>query len=226
MTDLVELVPPASHSFHVAFEQCPRKALHANILRDVERADSKAMAWGRHVHEAMEKRINHGAPLPEELRHYDMTVQFPSDYRIAAEVKLAIDSKSQPVDFFSDDVWLRGVLDVVVLNPTKPSFAILIDHKTGKIREDPAELEIHALLLQRHKPELTDIRGWFSWLAHNKLGKIHDLSQTQSTYERIRRTQTEIIRLAALGEKAFSPRQSGLCPWCPCSTQQCEYKPA
>jgi hypothetical protein len=115
------------------------------------------------------------------------------------------------------------VADVVLMTPRRPEMAMLIDHKTGKVREDPSELELHALLLATHYPQLTAIKGWYNWLASDRMGSVHDLSDIEATWGRLVYTQTCIENAHQLGANAFPPKQGPLCPYCP--VMQCHFHP-
>jgi hypothetical protein len=182
------------------------------------------MAWGIHVHEALEAFLAQGEALPASLAHYAHLYDFPPHgYTVQAELKLGITRSRQPCDFFDPDAYARGVADVVLTTSRRPDMAMLIDHKTGKVREDPAELELHALLLATHYPRLTTIKGWYNWLAANRMGSVHDLSDVDATWARLVRTQTSIEEAHRLGAAAFPPRQGPLCGWCPVT--HCEFHP-
>ena len=177
----------------------------------------------RYVHDALESYLNGEKALPANLQPYAHLYQFPNDYVIRAEVHLGMLENGAPCNFYDDNVWARGVLDVLIALPQRPTCALLIDHKTGKKREDATELRVHAVLLKAHKPELTSIKGWYNWLALNEMGEVHDLSDTDETLTTMRKTHDRISRLLLLGREAFAPRQSGLCPWCP--VHSCEFHP-
>jgi hypothetical protein len=197
---------------------------HSYIARDVEREESNALRWGNYVHEALEKHINGSEALPDNLQHYRHLYTFPAGYDVEAELMLGMREDGSPCTFFADDVWLRGKIDVVVTPELRPTYAILIDHKTGKSkREDPYELELHAALLKAHRPQLTSIKGWYNWLHYNKMGMVHDLSDTAAVLDGIRWTRQAIEHAFSLGAEAFPPRQSGLCPYCP--VKACEFHP-
>ena len=217
-------LPPASHTFHTSWGQCPRKAWHSHIARDIERVDSKELAWGRRVHEALEQHIAKGVPLPDAIKHYTDLYRFPRGYCLLAELKLGMTEQMEQCGFFADDCFARGVIDVVVLpNEMLPTSAVIIDHKTGKVREDPGELEFHALLLRVKHPKLTSIKGWYNWLAYNRMGRVHELSDTEKTFQHLKQTHDRIRQAFKLGAEAFPPRQGPLCGWCP--VKQCEYNP-
>ena len=217
-------LPPASYTFYRNWLNCPRQAWHVNIARDVKPAATEAMRWGTRVHEALEAYLGFEAtPLPPELKHHEHLYQFPVGYDVDVELKLGMHEDGSYCDFFDSDAWMRGVIDVLLTNPNVPTWAVLIDHKTGKLREDPYELQLHACLLRAYNPTITAIKGWYNWLRDNQMGRVYDLSDTESTLEQVRWTRQKIEAAFALGERAFPPRQSGLCPYCPC--KQCEFHP-
>jgi hypothetical protein len=216
-------VPPISYSFHQNYKQCPRKAWHINIAKDLKQEPTDAMDWGIRVHEACEKRINANEPFPDGFKHYEEFFQFPDGYTAAAEVKLGMDCKGQPCDFHMEGVYFRGVLDVILEQAPGNGTACIIDHKTGKVREDPTELRMHAVLLKAHRPHLQEIKGWYNWLAGMKMGPIHDLSDTETVFREMNRRHEQITAAVALGERAFAPKQGPLFGYCPVKT--CEFHP-
>jgi hypothetical protein len=142
---------------------------------------------------------------------------------VQAELKLGMTDHMQPCDFFDPACFARGVLDVVLLPAHRPDGALIIDHKTGKVREDPGELLFHATLLKAHQSKLINIKGWYNWLAYNKMGVMHDLSDTDKTFQCLKQTHDRIKYAFSLGADAFPPRQGPLCGWCP--VRQCEFNP-
>ena len=213
-------LPPVSYSFHKNYENCARKAWHINIARNLPREDNEAMRWGNQVHSAMEARINKGTPLPESMAKFEPFCQY-GPYMVKAEIKLGIRENGQPCGFFDSDVWMRGVIDVRILQKPVTGAAAIADHKTGKVREDSDELELHAVLLKAETPHLERITGWYNWLAECRPGKMHDLSATGQKLESIRRTRAEIEHAFKHGRDAFPPRQNPLCNYCP--VKSCEF---
>jgi hypothetical protein len=180
------------------------------------------MAWGTHVHEVLDQHLK-GEPLADGFHHYAHLYDFPPGYKVQSELKLGITAAGEPCDFFHEKVYARGVIDVVLKPERRHDMAILIDHKTGKVREDPSELELHALLLRQAWPQLRTIKGWYNWLANNRMGSVHDLSDVDATWARLVRTQTSIEDAYRLGAAAFPPKQGPLCGWCPVT--HCEFHP-
>lgn len=217
-------LPPISHTFHTNHAQCPRKAWNVHITRDLPKQPmTKAQDWGLHVHRALEQYINGGVVLPAELQHYEYLYRFPEGFKAQAEVQLGMRDDGSSCHFHAEDCWARGVIDIILTSTRSPTMALIIDHKTGKRREDPSELELHAVLLKALHPELTSIKGWYNWLAELRMGNVHDLSDTDITLARMRDTRRKIEHAYRLGEEAFPPRQGPLCGWCP--VLNCEFHP-
>jgi len=213
-------LPPVTYTFHRNYENCPRKAFHINIAKDLPKEDSEALRWGNQVHRALEERINKGTPLPHTMVRFEPLVQF-GGFMVKAELMLGIRENGQPCGFFDSDVWMRGVIDVDIEQKPKLAHAFLLDWKTGKKREDPEELELHAILKRATKPSLEKITGVYAWLQTMEIGQTHDLSATEAKLEEVRGVRKEIEHAFKLGSDAFPPRQNPLCGWCP--VKSCEF---
>ncbi len=195
---------------------CPHQAKRRYIDKAFPYVETPAMAWGNKVHSAMELRVGGGKPLPQDMHQWE---KFAAPFYAAkakAEAKLGITREGQPCDFFADNCWLRGKVDVTVIAGNN---ALLPDYKTGKVREDPFELEIQALLVKAKYPHLASIRGFYIWLAENRIGQTHDLSHTADTFTYVQRIAADMEEDMRNGE--FEKRRGGLCDWCPCD--DCEH---
>ena len=200
-----------------AFDKCPRQAFHRYVAKDLPKETSPALDWGIAVHEALEAHVRDYVPLPEGMERYEpRAAALPLGSQV--ERKLGIRFNGSPCDFFATDVWGRGKLDISVVNGPH---AVIIDWKTGKVREDPDELEVFAVLLDAHHPGIIGIMGFYVWLATSKIGKIHDLSDTVVKLAQIRGRWERVQK--AHRTDHWPPQQSPLCGWC--SVYSCEFNP-
>lgn len=195
---------------------CPHQMKRRYIDKAFPYVETPQMAWGNKVHLAMEHRVGGGKPLPADMRQWEKFAAPFYAVKAKAEMKLGITKDRKPTDFFAKDVWLRGKVDVTVINGNA---ALLPDFKTGKVREDPFELEVQALLVHAKYPHLTSIHGFYIWLAENRIGAKYDLSHVDDTFTYVQRIAADLEEDMRNGE--FEKRKGGLCPWCPCD--DCEW---
>lgn len=212
-------VPPWSHSLLSDFANCPEKACRKYVVRDLPKEDmTPERQWGIDVHKALEDRLNSGAhtELSRPYEHFVTSLVGPTlDNRPSAERKLGVTSGGGPASFFGDP-WGRGVIDVLKVDGPN---ALILDWKTGKVREDPAELFTHAILVKAHFPEVKKITGAYVWLKENKLGKPYDLSNTERAWNA---AVASMRTLKGYLETGYFPKTpNALCGWCP--VKDCEH---
>lgn len=195
---------------------CPYQMKRRYIDKAFPYVETPAMAWGNKVHSAMELRVGGGKPLPQDMHQWEKFAAPFHAARAKAEMKLGMTKEGQSCDFFGANVWLRGKVDVTIINGNA---ALLPDFKTGKVREDPFELEIQGLLVNAKYPNLTSIHGFYIWLAENRIGQKHDVSHTRDTFTYVQRIAADLEE--NMRNNDFEKRRGGLCDWCPCS--DCEH---
>jgi hypothetical protein len=204
-----------SFSFLNSFLQCPHKCWHQYVLKDVPYVETPQMKAGNEVHTAMEKRLK-GHPLPKVYERYEFFVQPLGRYRIEPELKLGVTITGEPCPFFDASVWGRGKIDVPII--VKDS-AVILDWKTGKVWEDPFELQVQAVLLKARHPELQRIVGSYVWLNESRVGVIYDLADTQTTWGKINGIMDEVGHREKMG--VWEKKPGKLCGWCP--VKSCEH---
>lgn len=218
---VIAKLPPWSYTNLRDADTCLRLYHHKHILKDTPFEESEASRWGNRVHTAMENRLKSGKPLADGMQAYEQFVPEKSGHlRGLIEAKLGILADGTACDFFAADVWGRGKVDFALLN-MEHHHAAIVDWKTGKMREDPDELEIFAVLLKAKYPALERITGWYVWLKECRLGKVHDLSDTNGKLANIKYRVQKLQE--ALKMDAWPARQNPLCPWC--GVKSCEFHP-
>lgn len=198
------------------FESCRKKFYHLRIARDVKDGDSEAAAEGKFVHDALFNYVIHGKELPVKLRPFQKVAEA---YRkrssvcndLQGELKLCLNDKLEPVDWFAKDAWVRAVVDLLLV---KGKTAILVDWKTGKRKLNFDQLELSAALLSRYMPEIENFHLVFEWLRDGERDSM-DLkkSDMKSVWLKFYPRVNEIEEAKAITEFPASP--SGLCGWCP-----------
>ena len=199
-----------------AFETCTRQGYSRYITREYPFTETEAMINGRNIHKMMEDRINDGTPFTPEFAWLEQFIPTPTDgNELAAEVELGITVEGEPCSFYENDCFFRGKLDVLNL---EDDHCFIGDWKTGKPYEDPDELNIHAMLVKAHYPNIKHWRGFYVWLRTQKVGNIHVLSPAR-TLDKVRRRIDAVEELLATDPDR--PKLNKLCPWC--DLERCQH---
>lgn len=203
-------LPVASHTFLNDFDNCPHKAFRKYIKKDLPKFEQTAqMKWGNEVHSAFEVRIKHATPFPPPMEKYEAIAAPLVAAGAVAEKMLGITVDGRVCDFFDSGVWLRGKIDATIL---RDEVGAIFDWKTGKRREERAELAVHGVLLKAWQPTVQRITAHYVWLQDNEVGKSHDVSGTETKLAEIRHTMDEVA--SCISDQDFPKRRNPLCGWC------------
>ena len=164
-----------SYSSLGLFQQCPKKYYHLRVAKDYKEPETDALLYGKRLHEAAELYIGKGTPLPPQFSFIknmlDLLKTLGEGGEFLCEYRMALTRDLEPCDFFAKDVWWRGVADLVIIKDDK---AYLVDYKTGKSSRyaDTKQLEILALALFKHRPDLKLVKGGLLFLVANDFVKV------------------------------------------------------
>ena len=206
-------IAPWSFSKAKAFETCPKQFYHEKILKEYPVEETEAMRYGTEFHKACEDYIGDNVPLPAKFDFIKATLDALNDKRGVkiCEKKLGLTADLEPCDFFSERVWFRGIADLIIVD-VLAQVAWVIDYKTGKSSRyaDKGQLELMALTVFAHYPEIKKVRAGLLFVVANSLIKAeYEVEQTTSLWEKW-------LGIYGRMEKAFetdvwNPRPSGLC---------------
>lgn len=153
------------------FEVCPKRHFHYDVAKDIKEPESDELKDGNFVHKVLADRIAKGTPLPEQVKGLEpWALKILSDppgvqSQILVEQQLAIQRDFSPCAWFGGKlVWFRGIGDVIkIIGRT----ALIIDWKTGKIKEDQTQLMSMAQCVFSHHPNVMAVRSEFVWLKED-----------------------------------------------------------
>jgi hypothetical protein len=193
------------------------------VMKNFQEKPSEIMTWGNDVHKALEERVRDGKPLPVGMRQWEPIAaalsKQPGDKLI--EQKLALNENFNPTTWFAKNVWVRSVVDLALLHESK---AVIVDYKTGKVKEDFDQLALMAAVMFNQAEELEQITAMFIWLQEEWPGNISKVTYTRDELPQLweRFLKREEAYQDAHRNTEFPPKPSGLCRnWCPVRT--CEY---
>lgn len=219
-----------SHTALDTFENCPRQYHETKVLKRWPFEPTKEMLWGREVHKAFEDYLVQGTPLRADLQQHE---EFLARYKglpgdLAGEERIALSiepgagglSRLKPCAYFSktEQVWYRGQVDARKRTATT---AYILDHKTGKVKNDYTQLKGFAMWEFIVRPEIQEVRAEYYWTqTKTASGEVYTRDQLPELAEHFR------PKLARFGDAFLTdtwvPKQSGLCHgWCPVT--DCEY---
>lgn len=195
------------------FEKCAKKFYHLKVAKDVKEPDNQWQADGKFIHEALFKRVIDGVPLPVQLRHMEGIAQRFADApgEKHGEMRLALNDKFEPRDFFAKDVWVRAVLDLLII---RDGHAVLVDWKTGKRKDRFDQLKLSAAVLSRFMPEIESFKLAFVWLKDNEVSSL-DIRKDE-----LKQVWLDFMPRAAAIDEAkkttnFPADPTPLCGYCP-----------
>ncbi len=213
-----------AHSFSAIkmYENCPKRYYHQRVTKEVQDTGGEASRYGERIHEFLEQRLVNDTALPPEAEKYEVLCQtiekMARGGELHAERQLTLTENLTPTSWFANDAWFRSILDVLII---KEDTAIVIDWKTGKRRPDFTQLEMFALQVWKHFPEIVRIKTTFVWLKEMKMD-TEEYSREQSD-EMWQNLLGRINRIyESVEHENWPAKPSGLCRFCPAQSL-CEY---
>jgi len=206
-------VKPWSFSRIKAFEQCPKKFYHLKIAKDYTEPETDAMRYGTELHLAAEEYVRDGKPIPEKFMFVKdvLDALLKKEGEKLCEYEMGLTENLEPCGFKDENVWYRGIADLIILNRAAKK-AWVIDYKTGKNARyaDKGQLELMALAVFKHFPEVETVKAGLLFVVSNNL--IKDVYTKENEWLMWKKWTEDYGRM----EKAFeadvwNPHPSGLC---------------
>lgn len=204
---------PWSYSKLKAFETCPKQYYHLKVLKDFKEPQTEALIYGNEFHKAAEDFLH---PLkPKKLpKIYDFAKATLHQMRaiegeLHPEQKLGLTDDMRPCGFWDDEVWYRGIADLVIEDG---ELAHVFDHKTGKNTKyaDEGQLELMALSVFAHYPEVVRIKSALVFYVPRELIRRDytrdDIEELWANWNK-RYDRLDV----AHDEGVFNAKPSGLC---------------
>lgn len=163
-----------SYSSATTFEKCPKQYYHLYVAKDIKQdPNQKHFLYGNEVHKAAEEYVRDGVPLPEKFSEFqtplDMLKRIPGEKW--CELKLGLTKDLEPCDFFGDNVWWRGAIDLLILDKENKT-ATIIDYKTGKSQyADTRQLGLLSIAVFKKFPEIEKIKAGLMFLVSKEIIK-------------------------------------------------------
>lgn len=206
-----------------SFETCPRRHFLTKIAKAFPEKQNPQMLAGQQFHRALELRIEKHKRLPEDMQACESTVRMLEAYAekggsLVAERKIGVTEDLKECEYFDRNVWLRVVLDAQL---DMGSFSMIIDWKTGKIKEDYDQLALSAAVKFALSPQTEKVTTGYFWFQEQRITSETFVREDAVHIWRDILPRVQSMR-EAIQENNFPPKQSGLCKaHCPCIN--CEF---
>ena len=211
-----------SHSGLKDYEGCARRYHEVKVLKNYPFTDTKATIYGKEVHEAFELYIKDGKALPEYLAEHQALLDSlnAKTGRKLPEFEMGVKEDLSPCGFAAQDVWARGVADLVIVNDDDLT-AWVIDYKTGNDKyPDRDQLILRSLMVFAHFPPVRQVNSALLFVVKDSIVK-HKMTREEAEFhwwryrERVGRLQQ------SMEADVWNPSQTPLCGWCP--VKSCEF---
>lgn len=206
-------VKPWSFSRIKAFEQCPKKFYHLKVSKDYTEPETDAMRYGTELHLAAEEYVRDGKPIPEKFIFVKdvLDALLKKEGEKLCEYEMGLTENLEPCGFKDENVWYRGIADLIIVNRAE-NMAWVIDYKTGRNAKyaDKGQLELMALAVFKHFPEVETVKAGLLFVVSNNL--IKETYKKENEWLMWQKWTADYGRM----EKAFevnvwNPHPSGLC---------------
>tara|TARA_R100000231_G_scaffold135735_1_gene110419 strand:+ start:67 stop:738 length:672 start_codon:yes stop_codon:yes gene_type:complete len=206
-------IAPWSFSKAKAFDTCPKQFYHVNILKEYPFEETDAMRYGTEFHKACEDYIGKDTPLPKKFGFIEPTLEALNNKRgvKVCEKKLGLTEDLEPCGFFDKKVWFRGIADLIIVDVLAGA-AWVVDYKTGRSSKyaDKGQLELMALSVFKHYPEVTKIKAGLLFVVAGSLIKETYEIDSESILWKKWLAKYANMKIA-FDKDVWNPRPSGLC---------------
>jgi len=212
-------VMPLSFSRLSTFEQCPAQFDYLYVSKRVVNQSNEHSDYGDRVHKVLEAKgkgeLDETA-LSDEGKQtlerwgalVDKVVSRSGDKYF--EHQMAVNRNLAPVEWFAPDVWIRSIADVLVVDGET---AYCLDYKTGKVKENPTQLQLFAAMVFWHFPNVQTVKTSFIWLKFDEVTNAkYERRFLDSLWRALEPRFDKVQEVINLG--VFETKPSGLCPWC------------
>lgn len=173
---------PWSFSKLKAFEQCPKKFHALKVIKTYSEPETEAMMYGTLFHEAAENYVRDDEPLPKSFQFAQNALDAlkKKEGELLCEYEMGLTADLEPCGFKGDNVWFRGIADLLIVNETK-KLAWVVDYKTGKNTRwaDKGQLELMALATFKHFPFVEKVNAGLMFVVADELIKSSYLKEDE-----------------------------------------------
>lgn len=192
------------------YETCPTMFHHKHILKEHVDKPSPAVERGREVHKAFENAVKHGVALPKEFVSWDDVLShFDGRKDVFTEFKFGLDKELDHTNFFSDNVWVRGALDLFVASHN----VLVVDYKTGKYKDQhKSDAEFYGAMTGCAYRQFKSVEVQYWYIDNPQVSfskKVADCEDIMSRWAQLFKSAETIM-----DSGQYTVQQGPHCRWC------------
>lgn len=196
------------------YRKCPQFAKFKHVDK-IKEPGNDAMTRGSAIGKMAEDFINarKNVPCPPEIMSFKEEFLELRKRKAVGEDQWAFNINWEETGWFDTDAWCRIKTDIYSLD-LKTNVLLIIDNKTGKVREEHEEqIMLYALggLLKYPNIKAVDARLWY--LDHGIEVPIEAKLYTPKDVPKLKAYWLYQIK-PMLADTRFSPKPSNACRWC------------
>ena len=209
-----------SYSSLKQYQNCPKQYQEIRVLKNYIVKQNEAMMYGKEVHTALENYVKDGKKLAKNYQRFkpmvDKLINIPGDKY--PELEMALTYNKTPCDFNSEDRWVRGIADLVIVDGTH---AWIIDYKTGSNKyPDPKQLRLMSLMVFTYYPDVLKIKAGLLFIMKNSFVSEEyfrkDMDKSWAMFSQpLKRLEN------SYDTDVWEANPTPLCSWC--SVNSCEH---
>lgn len=219
------------------FEQCPRKFQGSYVTKDFPQPDFDAphFAKGKAVHDTLENYLNDGTAITNPIKYkgdefrVDLEFLMPVLNKMRAakekhiELQVCFDQELNEISWFDKRAWCRVIFDALII---VGDFALIIDWKTGKVKQYSDQLKLFAGAVFSSYPQVNRVLSAYVWCEHPTQKPVY------AEYTRVKDAESIWLEFGDRAELIQMANESGnwpakknmFCKWCDALPSQCEFK--
>lgn len=197
-----------SYSSMKLYEQCPSKYKFYKIDK-LPDSSGPAAERGKVIHSEIESYLNKETEnLSDETKSLQEQLDSFRSIGAQSEVEFAVDHYWNKIDFNHAFAMFRGIIDVLHVDGDS---AMIVDWKTGKIRDYEDQLNVYATVILSIMPTVQVVNLFIQYVDTPKLVKYASVSRKDLTFwqerlaTRLKAIETDTIHAA---------NPSWLCRYC------------
>lgn len=207
-----------SYSSLKDYQNCPRQYQEIKVLKNYTKFPTAEMRYGTEVHKAVEDYVGEGKPLAPDYQRFTKQLQplIEMEGVKHPELRMALGFDRKPSKW--GDYWVRGIADLVVLNGDT---AFIVDYKTGSSKyPDPKQLQLMALMVFSHYPEIVHIKAGLLFVIHEHFFPSEYHKEDEEKLWGDFYPHLERLRLS-YENGVWQENPTPLCGWCP--VKRCQF---